>query len=54
MDASVHFKLNYMYVKLITVFFIVIACRQLLFNVDVTKLNHVKLSYCTFNNTSDV
>ena len=52
MDASVHFKLNY--VKLFTVFYIVIVCRQVLFNVDVIKLNHVKLSYCTFNNTSDL
>ena len=52
MDASVHFKLNY--VKLFKVFYIVIVCRQQLFNVDVIKLNHVKLSYSTFNNTSDI
>ena len=52
MDASIHFKLNY--VKLFTVFNIVIVCRQLLFNVEVIKLNHVKLFYCTFNNASEL
>ena len=31
-----------------------LSSRQLLFSVNVIKRNHTKLSYCTFNNASDL
>ena len=53
LDASVHFKLNY--VTSFTVLYNVIVCKTAIVQCKCNyKLNHTKLSYCAFNYASDL
>ena len=52
-DASVHFKLNY--VTPFTVLYNVIVCKTAIVQCKCNlKLSHTKLSYCAFNYASDL